>query len=200
MTKNKNASFVERLGALLIDLFIITIVTSLFSMVVVDNDNYNKLSDESSKLMEEYISGKVKPTTYISRASDISYDISRETAGLSIITVGIYILYFIVFQYKRNGQTLGKKLLKLRVVSNNDEELTMNSFAIRSLLVNSIFFDIILLSVTILCTKDVYFISSLVIEFIEYSLLFAIALTVLTRKDKRGIHDLITNTKVIKEV
>ena len=196
---NKKAAFVERLGALLIDILIITIFTSIISTFIINTDNYNKLTKESSKLMEEYIAGKVKPTTYISRASDISYDISRETAGLSIITIGIYILYFIVFQYKNNGQTVGKKILKLRVVSNNDKELTMNSFAVRSLIVNNILVDMMILSVSILGTKDIYFVSSLVLEFIEYSLLFAIAITVLSRKDKRGIHDLITNTKVIKE-
>lgn len=199
MKNNKNASFVERLCALVIDLLIISIITSIFSSFVINTDNYNKLSKESSKLVEEYMDGKIKPITYINRASDISYDLSRQTALLSIITVGVYILYFIVYQYKKNGQTIGKKVLKIRVVSNDSRNLSMNSFAYRALFVNSILFNIIILSITILGSKDIYFVSSLIIEFIQYGLLFATAITILSRKDKRGIHDLIANTKVIKE-
>ena len=40
----------------------------------------------------------------------------------------------------------------------------------------------------------------LTVEFIQYILLFVIAIMVLSRKDKRGLHDVVTNTKVIKEV
>lgn len=200
MKNKKSASFVERLGALIIDLVIITLCTSIFSTFVVDKDNYEKLTKESSELMEKYMNGKIKPTTYINRASDISYDLSRTTGGLSIITIGIYILYFIVFQFKNNGQTIGKKVFKLRVISNDEKELTMNNFAIRSLLVNNILGDLIILSLSILGTKNMYFASSMLVQVIEYCLIFAIAITVLSRKDKRGIHDLITNTRVIKEI
>ncbi len=200
MKNKKSASFVERLGALVIDLVIITLCTSIFSTFVVDKDNYEKLTKESSELMEKYMNGKIKPTTYINRASDISYDLARTTGGLSIITIGIYILYFIVFQFKNNGQTIGKKVFKLRVISNDEKELTMNNFAIRSLLVNNILGDLIILSLSILGTKNMYFASSMLVQVIEYGLIFAIAITVLSRKDKRGIHDLITNTRVIKEI
>ena len=200
MNSKRNASFVERLGALIIDLAIITLFTSIFSTFVVNKDNYDKLTKESTELMENYMDGKIKPTTYINRASDISYDIARETGGLSIITLGVYILYFIVFQFKNKGQTIGKKVFKLRVVSNDERELNMNNFAIRSLIVNNILGDLIILSLSILGTKNIYFESSMIVEVIEYGLIFATAITVLSRTDKRGIHDLITNTKVIKEI
>lgn len=200
MKMTKTASFTERLAALLIDIFLISVITSIFSLAVVNSDNYNKLAKESSKLMNEYVEGKIKPTTYISRASDISYDISRETAGLTIITLAVYILYFMVYQYKNNGQTIGKKILKIRVVSNDQRKLNMNSFAIRSLIINSILINMLELSTTLLATKDIYFISSMILESINYILLFVVAMFVLTRKDKRGIHDIITNTKVVKEI
>lgn len=200
MKMTKTATFVERLAALLIDIFLISIITSMFSLVVVNNDNYNKLSKESSKLMNEYVEGKIKPTTYINRTSDITYDISRETAGLTIITLAIYISYFMIYQYKNNGQTIGKRIFKLRVVSNDSRKLTINSFAIRSLIINSILINMMQLSFTLLSTKDIYFVSSMLLESINYILLFVIAMMVLSRKDKRGLHDIITNTKVVKEI
>ena len=60
MKNKKSASFVERLGALVIDLVIITLCASIFSTFVVDKDNYEKLTKESSELMEKYMNGKIK--------------------------------------------------------------------------------------------------------------------------------------------
>ena len=57
--------------------------------------------------------------------------------GISIlITVLVSIIYFVVFQYNNKGQTLGKKLMKIKVNSLNGD-LTMNQLVVRSLLVNS---------------------------------------------------------------
>lgn len=198
--KNSNASFVQRLGALLVDLCLIFLVTSLFTSFLVNNDNYEKLSKESNQVMEDYVNSKIDPKTYVSRVGDISYDLSRETALVSILTIAVYILYFIVFQFYQKGQTLGKKLFKIRVVNNDSGDLSMNQLAIRSLLINNILVDIVVLAFSILGTRNTYFVSTSIVQIIQYILLFVTVLMVLSRKDKRGLHDLFANTKVIKEV
>lgn len=200
MENVNNATFVQRLIALIIDIFLISCVVSLVSTFMVNTDNYNKLQKEATEVRNDYMDGKIKPNTYINKAMDINYDLSKQTALVTIVNIGFYILYFIVYQYKNNGQTLGKKLMKIRVVSNNDQELSINNFAIRSLMVDNIFIDMMILSITILGTKDMYGTGTMILGGIEYILLFIIGITVLSRKDKRGLHDLITNTKVIKEV
>lgn len=200
MKMTRTASFIERLVAFLIDVILISIITSIFSVVVVNSSNYNKLLHESSKLINQSAEGKIERDTYISRASDVAYDLSRETAGLTIISLAIYISYFMIYQYKKDGQTIGKKIMKLRVVSNDERKLSMNNFAIRSLIINGILVDMMKLSITLLGTKDIYFLSIRILEPINYILLFAIAMFVLIRKDNRGLHDIITNTKVVKEI
>lgn len=200
MKENKNATFIQRLGALVIDLLMLLCISSIITTVTVDMDNYQKLSKELTSVENQYIKGKIAPMTYINKAMDINYDISRETGLSTIIMVAVYILYFIVFQFKKNGQTLGKKLMKIRVVSNDDKDLTINQITVRSLIINCILADLLVLTVSILGTKNVYMVGILTIEFIQYILLFVIAIMVLSRKDKRGLHDVVTNTKVIKEV
>ena len=200
MKENKNATFIQRLGALVIDLLMLLCISSIITTVTVDMDNYQKLSKELTSVENQYKKGKLEPMTYINKAMDINYDISRETGLSTIIMVAVYILYFIVFQFKKNGQTLGKKLMKIRVVSNDDKDLTINQMAVRSLIINCILADLLVLTVSILGTKNVYMVGILTVEFIQYILLFVIAIMVLSRKDKRGLHDVVTNTKVIKEV
>lgn len=200
MKENKNATFIQRLGALFIDLLMLICISSVITTLTVDMDNYQKLSKELTSVENQYKKGKIAPMTYISKAIDINYDISRETGLSTIIMVAVYILYFIVFQFKKNGQTLGKKLMKIRVVSNDEKNLNINQMAVRSLIINCILADLLVLAVSILGNKNVYMVGLLTVEFIQYILLFVIAIMVLSRKDKRGLHDVITNTKVIKEV
>ena len=97
MKENKNATFIQRLGALVIDLLMLICISSVITTVTVDMDNYQKLSKELTSVENQYKKGKIAPMTYINKAMDINYDISRETGLSTIIMVAVYILYFIVF-------------------------------------------------------------------------------------------------------
>lgn len=195
-----NAAFSKRLVAFMLDMIIIGIISSIITFPFCNTDNYEKLTEESTQVMEEYFDKKITPETYLSRSADISYDLSREIGLKTIITIGIYILYFIVYQFYNNGKTLGKKFMRIKIVSDDDKkELSMNQIAVRSLIINSILVNLITLAVTIFGTKDVYFVTSMVVQVIDMVLMFTIAIMVLSREDKRGLHDIISHTKVINE-
>lgn len=197
---DSNVAFSKRLLAFIIDMIILGIISSILTFPFCNTDNYKKLTNESTQVMEDYLDKKITPQTYISRSSDISYDLSKEIGLKTIITIGIYILYFIVYQFYNHGRTLGKKFMRIKIVSDNDkEELSMNQIAVRSLIINSILVNLITLSVTIFGTKDVYFVTSMIMQVLDMILMFTIAIMVLSREDKRGLHDIISHTKVINE-
>lgn len=197
---SNNTAFSKRFAAFIIDMIIIGIISSVLTFPFGNTDNYQKLTKESTQVMEDYFDKKITPETYLSRSSDISYDLSKEIGLKTIITIGIYILYFIVYQFYNNGRTLGKKLMKIKIVTDdNKNELSMNQIAVRSLIINSILVNLITLVATIFGTKDVYFVTSMVMQVIDMILMFTIAIMVLSREDKRGLHDIISHTKVINE-
>lgn len=203
ITKNAQdsvgAAFITRLGAFIIDFFIISMIVSLLTYPFTNNSNYNKLSKEAANTIEQYSSGKIDMNTYINRSSDISYDMSKEALLTSLIGVFIFSLYYIVYQYRMNGQTIGKKLLKIKIVKDNNGDLTINDIMFRSLIVNFILYDIISLCITMFLNKNLYFYGTLIFEIIQYLVIFIIAIMILSRKDKRGLHDIITHTRVIKD-
>ncbi len=202
MKSEENAYFIKRLGALILDMIIVSIVVSMLTFFVNNNSNYEKLTKEYNDVMEQAMDKKTSPKEYkklLSKASDISYDLSKQTVVVSFVSLTIYILYFIVFQFYNKGQTIGKKLMKIKIESNDGKDLTMNQLAVRSLIINSILANLILLAVIILGSKDVYFVSSTTVSMIQYIIIFTTAIMILFRKDKRGLHDVITNTKVINE-
>lgn len=196
--KKNNATFIQRLLALMLDLILVSIISSLLTYPLINNDNYKKLSNEATNVIEEYLESKITAETYINRSADISYDLSRVTGLSSIITIAIYILYFVVYQWYNKGQTIGKKILKIKLVSSNDNDLTLNGIALRSLLINFILVDMIMIVVIIFGSKDVYFVTSNLFQSLQYIFVFITAIMILSRKDKRGLHDVITHTKVEK--
>lgn len=202
MKSEENAYFIKRLGALILDMIIVSTVVSMLTFFVNNNSNYEKLTKEYNDVMEQAMDKKTSPKEYkklLSKASDISYDLSKQTVVVSFVSLTMYILYFIVFQFYNKGQTIGKKLMKIKIESNDGKDLTMNQLAVRSLIINSILANLILLAVIILGSKDVYFVSSTTVSMIQYIIIFTTAIMILFRKDKRGLHDVITNTKVINE-
>ena len=89
---------------------------------------------------DDYISQKIDISEYTSESISVSYEMAKKQGILSLTTIFLNILYFVVFQVKNNGQTVGKKLLKIKVSSCDDEELTMNQMIFRSLIINSILY------------------------------------------------------------
>lgn len=194
---DNNASFVQRLGAYLIDMFLIFLISSIVTMPFTSSNNYEKLSEETNKVVEEYTNGKIDMNTYMNRVSSISYDMARETGLSSIIMIAVYVLYFIVYQYYNKGQTIGKKIMKIRIEGVDSDQLSINVMLVRAFIINSILVNLIVLTMSILGSRDVYTVSVSIFQLIQYAVLFVTALMVLSRKDKRGLHDIICHTKVV---
>lgn len=191
----RNSYFVERIAAYLIDIFIVTMIASLIAIPFTNTKNYEKLSDEASKITENYQKGNIDTKTYMNQYLDINYDISKAIGVSTILSIIVYVLYFIVFQFYNNGQTLGKKFMKIKIVSMGND-LTMDNMLFRSLFNNSILSNI-LVSVFILIGKNAYIYGSIIVTFLQFCYVMICALMISFRKDSRSLSDFIGNTKVV---
>ena len=194
---NKKAFFVQRLGAFAIDFMIVFFVASLIASIFIDQNKTDSLVNQSNELMNSYVNEKIDTNSFISQYSVLSYKIARNNGGLSLTLIVIKVLYFIVFQLYNKGQTVGKALLKIKVVS-NDGELEMNQMLFRGLIANSILIEIISFAIMLFCKSDAYFYSVGVVELLQYLIMFISMIMILNHKDGRAIHDKIVNTSVIR--
>lgn len=130
-------------------------------------------------------------------SKDYVYILNKKGVSNSIITLVCTLLYFGVLQYFLKGQTIGKKLFKLKVVSASQSKITILNYILRSLIVNDIFLNGVGILFLLLTSKTVYTqannILGILISISEATTIFL----VLTRDDRRGLHDLLFNTKVI---
>ena len=192
----------KRIIAFLIDIIIINIVTTPLINIKATNpyiDDYNKYYTEYTELIEATNNGEIDTNSdeYKDQVIDLNYKVSSYGVVSRSISVVASIIYFVIIQYFLKGQTIGKKILKLRVVSNKDKELNIGHYFVRSLILNNIIFSIILIVGVYLFGKNGYYNLSMVVSYLQLLVMSVIILMVVLRRDNRGLHDFLAGTKVI---
>ena len=191
----KKASFIKRICAYIVDYILVILLISIISTPFVDAKKTDKIERETFEVIEKYNAGKINSDGYIAMYDDVYYRLSRSTGVVTFITIIVYILYYVVFQLYNKGQTIGKKLLKIKVIS-SEGDLGMNQMIFRSLLCNMILLDIINFGLLTFSPKNVYTKVSVVLTIIQYLVVF-ISIIMATKKDGRTIHDRIAHTRVV---
>jgi len=194
-------NFGRRFASYVIDLIIITVVLNLVSFVIPESKNLTNLNNEYNKLTTEYVERgehtEEEIEEYMNAVAPITYQIDKENFLFSVTGIVVYILYYVVFQYKNNGQTLGKKLMGIKVTKENGE-ISINDFIFRSFIVNSVLFNMIIL-ILLFTTKDTIYISLVgILGIIQFIIMAVSACMIIFRKDKKALQDVITNTKVVE--
>lgn len=197
--KNDKPYFFPRLVAYIIDVTLVSIVCSGILFLFPKNENYSKYLKEYQEVQTNFIDNKIEADEYIHKVADITYDIDYSNVLSMIVEVVLLILYFIVFQFYNKGQTFGKKLMKLRVVNNNGNELTLNQVTCRALIIDSILINLFMIAALLFSGRNYYYYASLSLQILSGIIIFVTLMMIFFRKDGRGLHDVVTGTKVIQE-
>lgn len=196
MNKDKPYIF-KRVIAYFIDMLIITFISSLLINFVVNDETYINNSDKLIELMNQTMSGEISNEEYTKQYNDLNYELTKSVVDITIIMSAVSLGYYVIFCYCRDGRTLGKQLMGMKLVSNNGKKLHINNHLIRTLLINQVLLDIVGSAMIILLSKNAYItwynnFSTIYSIFLITSLVF-----MFYRNDGRGLHDIIANTKVV---
>lgn len=191
------AMFSQRVLAYIIDFAILWLITFVITMFVPVNDTATKLYEEQNRVIEGYVEGTVSMEEYVNQIVDLGYDISKQTVIVSIVTIVISLLYYVVYPCYNNGQTFGKKLMKIRIKKTNDTELSMNDLLIRSMINNSILVNIITVALVLFLSKDLFLSTSSLLSSIQYLVLIISLIMIAFTKNAQGLHDKVVHTEVV---
>ena len=187
----------KRFCAYIVDYVIVALIASLFARVPILNPNYDRYMEEYNKYIES-----VKTSLNDSASDEIidnSYEMTKLGVNITIINLVVGAIYFVVVPYFMNGQTLGKKMLKIRMVDDNNERPKLYQVLIHSIIINSLLTTTISV-ITLLClSKATYLNISEVVQIIDMGLLFGSFGCMIVRKDGKGIHNILAHTNVIGE-
>lgn len=137
---------------------------------------------------------------YKDKYNDELFRIALASRHENIIAIIIYLLYFGVLQYFLKGQTIFKKLFRLKVVDNTNIRMRIPiwKFILRTILIC----DIIFIAADLIAISNLelsrYLTFNGVLGNIRYFYEVAFILVIFLRDDQRSIHDLLFNTKVVR--
>lgn len=190
----------KRIGAYLIDILLVSLISTALSYISFINpkyDEYMEVSEQYQEVLNDYYEEKINTTELNEKVQDLSYELNKTGYVYTAGSIVIAFLYFGVFAYVTKGQTLGKKLMNIKITSANEEkDLKLSNYFIRVFILNSIILNVLTL-IAICFTKGTYTKIYNVAANIDTILFLVIFFMVLFRKDGRGLHDILAGTKVV---
>lgn len=190
--------FRKRLCAFVIDVIIVFLIVGFIEYFIPNSENVTNLSDQIISINDSFFEGNIDVKTFINQYSSVSYSLERELFLSTLISVVINVLYFVVYPLYNDGQSFGKKYMNIKIVSNNDNDVSSNQLALRYLFMNGIGSTIISLCFVFLVKDLTYIYVESMLSFLQFLVAISSAFMVSYRNDKRSLPDLIAGTKVIE--
>ncbi|MDD4035831.1 MAG: RDD family protein [Bacilli bacterium] len=192
------ASFTKRLVAYIIDILLITFIMALIMVIIPVPREVQLYEEELEVSMQKVLNKEIELDTYASQVYDLTYNMDSAMVGHNIISVVIYILYFIIFQFYNKGRTVGKQIMKIGIVK-EEGKLTINDLVLRGIFINGILFNMILLMLILLVDRRIYLAIHSFLYIVHTLFIITSAIFILFNKEKRGLHDIFAHTEVINE-
>lgn len=192
------ANFLKRFVAYLIDIILVVVVASLITNVIPQDNKYQELLNEQTAVMQKYMDKEIDNITYVESVNNLSYDIAKISWTNNVVTFVMYVLYFIVFQLIQKGQTVGKRIMNIRLKS-KDGDLKVGQVVLRSGIIDNIFVTLLTLFAIKLLDKGTYLLFDEIVSMVFYTFILVSVFMIIYRKDKEGLHDIITKTEVVIE-
>lgn len=192
------SNFGKRLLAYILDAIIVSLIFSVLTMFIKESNNLINLNNQLNSISENFINKTITMKEYFNQYSSIEYLVNKEMFLQNLFSLILMIGYFIILPYYYNGQTIGKKMMKIKIVK-EDGKLTINDLALRSLLANGIAMTFIELALIFLIKDTAYFVTISILSFIQFLLVITSVFMILYRKDKKALHDIVCKTLVVDE-
>ena len=201
-----------RISAFLLDMLFVIFLTTMVSEVYFlnpykydTNDALEKYNEVYSEYYDNALTAEGEELdTLTTNLNKALYKFEKSQMFLYGYYVLFIFIYFVVFQKWNNGQTLGKKLFKVRVVNSNDENPSFLQYVLKYLLYGtsiSLGFTLVALIKVILLAvgvgSTVYFYSFLGMQYFAFLLEALLVIVFLVNKEGKSFNDILAKTKVI---
>lgn len=192
------AHTLQRISAYVIDILIISFITVILTSWIPKSEAYKNAVEKQNNLMEDLNKEDVNQSDYIDELYETRYIIEKENIIETSIIVVINLGYFVGFAFYNKGQSLGKKLMHIRVVSNSGKDVSYLQLFGRTMIIHGCFTSIISIIFLLFIKSNQYIYTVGLIGIIQSIITIIAIVMMIVRKDKRGLHDLICNTKVVE--
>lgn len=185
----------QRMSAFLIDYFIVALIVGVFTAFIPTSKEYDNAVKDETNIITEY-SENQDVNQLLDKFITNSYIISKEGMVFTVINVLVGLAYYGTFVFYNNGQTIGKKIMKIKIESLNGS-LSHSKCLLRCSVINGFFSSSISMIILLFINSSQYLYTVGLLSELQSLMFIVSSFFVLFRKDGRGLHDLLFNTKVI---
>lgn len=194
------SKFSNRFLAYLIDIIIVALVFLCLNSFMPKNHNISVLENEITDLRSSYLKKEIDTKVYFNRYAIIRKNLDQQYIPSNILNVIIILCYFVLVPYYWDGKTIGKKIFKLKIVkSESNEKVSLNNYLVRSIINNGVLCFLISMSTVFLFDDSKYLLITIICGILQFLLVIISGFMIIYRHDKKGVHDLVSGTQVIKE-
>lgn len=192
----------KRLIAYFLDAILVTLLVSILTGNKYTNpylDKYNDTYSEYQTIYEKYQKEEITESEYKEEYNKYNYQLNKYNIYSTSIQMVCLLLYFGLFQYLNKNQTLGKKIMNIKIISAKDEnnKVTLVNYFIRVLVLNGIFINLVSLIFLYTTNYSLYSNISYGLSIINMLIEVVIVGMILFKQDGRGLHDILAGTKVV---
>ena len=163
--------------------------------------NYEEYAEAYARYEEIYDDLTVDNALEIAESQEykqVNYDLSRYSVSISVISLVVYLAYFVGFQKWNNNQTLGKKVFSLQVVENDNKKVGWLQMLWREVVLYNLIWKVLAIVSIWIFNYEGYMYASSLLTLISGAIVWANIFFVVIRNDSKGIHDLLAKTKVVE--
>lgn len=192
---------VKRIGAYIIDYLFVFLLITMLSQIRVLNPSYEEYAESYVRYEEMMDDLTVDNAVEIAKSQEymqVNYDLSKYSVSISIISLVVYLAYFVGFQKWNNNQTLGKKLFNIQVVGNENKKVGWLQLLWREVVLYNLIWEVLAIVSIWVFNYEGYMYASSLLTFIAGAIIWVNIFFVVIRNDSRGIHDFLAKTKVVE--
>lgn len=197
--KTNKASLGKRILAYLIDIILVFIIVILLEALLPKNNNIEILNRELNDTTDQYFSKQINFSVYFNQTALIFKDLDEARIMYSVINAVLIFIYFIFIPYFFDGKTLGKKILGIKTVRNDGEYLSLKNLVVKNMIDTGLMYMLFSLMLIYILPGTSYFTFTLFLSIFQIGLMIASFVMIIRRKDKRGLNDILSGTKVIED-
>ncbi len=189
--------FKKRLFAYLIDFVLLTTIVTIINCVLPTTTKQVEINKELDSLQQNLLDGKIDNKQYFDGYKKLLPELDKSNMAINVCNLVFILGYFIIIPVVNNGQTLGKKILKIKI-EKIDGNLTIRDMVIRNFITTSLLQLMISSTLVYIVNNDIYYNLSIFVSLLQILLVIITSFMIIYRKDEKGVQDLITGTQVIE--
>ena len=181
---------VKRFLSYVIDMFIVFIFVIFINMMLP-----NKYDNEIKYLNQLKLEEKIDMETYSKNYKYLLHEHDKQDIYLNISTTILLITFFVLVPYYF-GQTIGQKILRIKIVPIDDDKFMLDDLIGRSVINNGLGYMIFMFIILYITNDSIYFILINLFAFLQITVVIISAFMVLYSYEHLSIADKFTNTRI----